>query len=94
MPEMDGYEATAAIRELEKSTGAHIAIVAMTANAQPSDRDRCLRSGMDDYVAKPLDATELYRVIDTFSPHPIPIPAAPADEPVVLAPTLTGGLLK
>ncbi len=94
MPEMDGYEATAAIRELEKSTGAHISIVAMTANAQPSDRDRCLRGGMDHYVAKPLDATELYRVIDSFSPRPVPIPHPPASEPAVLAPTLIGGLLK
>src|SRR5271163_2234217 len=94
MPEMDGYEATAAIRELEKSTGAHIAIVAMTANAQPSDRDRCLRSGMDDYVAKPLDATELYRVIDTFSPRSLPIADLPASEPAALAPTLIGGQLK
>jgi two-component system, sensor histidine kinase and response regulator len=93
MPEMDGYEATAAIRELEKSTGDHIAIVAMTANAQPSDRDRCLRSGMDDYVAKPLDATELYRVIDTFSPRSLPIADLPASEPAVSATTLTGGLL-
>jgi two-component system, sensor histidine kinase and response regulator len=94
MPEMDGYEATAVIRELEKTTGAHIFIVAMTANAQPSDRDRCLHSGMDDYVAKPLDATELYRVIDTFSPRSISIRNPPASEPDVPAPTLTGGQLK
>jgi two-component system, sensor histidine kinase and response regulator len=93
MPEMDGYEATAAIREREKSTGARVSIVAMTANAQPSDRDRCLRSGMDDYVAKPLDATELYRVVDTFSPRSLAIPNSPASEPAVPATTLTGGLL-
>jgi two-component system, sensor histidine kinase and response regulator len=91
MPEMDGYEATATIREMEKTSGSRVAIVAMTANAMKSDRELCLRSGMDDYVAKPLDPVELYRVIDTFSPRSISSPNPPAGEAAVPAPTLTGG---
>ena len=91
MPEMDGYEATAAIREMEKTSGSRIAIVAMTANAMKSDRELCLRSGMDGYIAKPLDPVELYRVIDTFAPRSIASANPPAGEPAVPAPTLTGG---
>ena len=91
MPEMDGYEATATIREMEKTSGSRVAIVAMTANAMKSDRELCLRNGMDDYVAKPLDPVELYRVIDTFSPRSISSPNPPAGEAAVPAPTLTGG---
>ena len=54
MPEMGGFEATAAIREQEKTTGAHIPVVAMTAHAMKGDRERCLEAGMDDYVTKPI----------------------------------------
>ena len=82
MPEMDGYEATAVIREMEKTSGSHVAIVAMTANAMPSDRELCLRAGMDGYVAKPLDPSELYRVIDSFSPRASSDPATPAASPI------------
>ncbi len=59
MPEVDGFEATAAIRELEKTTGAHVPIVAMTAHALTGDRERCLAVGMDGYIAKPFRAEEL-----------------------------------
>jgi len=64
MPELDGMEATAAIRELEKSTGAHIPIIAMTAHALKGDQERCLASGMDAYVTKPIRTSELFQVIE------------------------------
>jgi PAS domain S-box-containing protein len=67
MPEMDGIEATARIRAQEKVTGGHLPIVAMTAHAMKGDRERCLAAGMDDYVSKPLQAKELYRVMERFS---------------------------
>ena len=63
MPEMDGFEATAAIRAREKDTGAHIPIVAMTARAMSGDRERCITAGMDDYVSKPINLEELSAAI-------------------------------
>jgi CheY-like chemotaxis protein len=59
MPELDGLETTAAIREREKVTGAHLPIVAVTAHAMKGDADRCLAAGMDAYLAKLLAAREL-----------------------------------
>ncbi len=59
MPVMDGFEATAAIRAQEAVTGAHIPIIAMTAHAMKGDRERCLESGMDGYVSKPLHMEDL-----------------------------------
>jgi CheY-like chemotaxis protein len=64
MPEMDGIAATQAIRERESASGAHIPIIAMTAHAMAGDRERCLESGMDDYVSKPVRAPELAEKID------------------------------
>jgi len=64
MPEMSGFEATAAIRERERATGGHIWIVAMTAHAMAGDRERCLRAGMDGYVAKPLRPQVLFDAIE------------------------------
>jgi two-component system, sensor histidine kinase and response regulator len=64
MPNMDGFEATAAIREREATSGAHVRIVAMTAHAMSGDRDRCLRAGMDGYLSKPLDARLLCAVVE------------------------------
>jgi signal transduction histidine kinase/DNA-binding NarL/FixJ family response regulator len=63
MPEMNGFEATSAIRQIEQSTGAHIPIIAMTAHAMSGDRERCLAAGMDDYVSKPIHAGELMKAI-------------------------------
>ena len=64
MPEMDGFEATSAIRELERGTGQRIPIVALTAHAMEGDRQRCLDADMDGYVSKPIKAVELFEVID------------------------------
>ena len=63
MPEMDGFEATAAIRRKERETGGHIPIIAMTAHAMKGDRERCLEAGMDDYVSKPIQPQGLIEVI-------------------------------
>ena len=70
MPEMDGWEATRAIREAEATSGAHLPIVAMTAHAMKGDRERCLEAGMDDYVSKPIDTAELLRVLQEVVPPP------------------------
>src|SRR5207247_459148 len=64
MPERGGLEATAAIRERERATGKHLPIVAMTAHAMKGDRERCLAAGMDGYLAKPIQAKDLFEVID------------------------------
>ena len=63
MPEMDGFEATAAIRKAEAKTGRHQRIIAMTGHAMKGDRERCLEAGMDGYVSKPLDQAELHALI-------------------------------
>ena len=64
MPEMDGIEATARIREKEKSGKRHIPIIALTAHAMKGDRETCLKAGMDGYVPKPLKAEELLAAME------------------------------
>jgi PAS domain S-box-containing protein len=64
MPDMDGFEATAAIREQERTSGRHVRIVAMTAHAMKGDKERCLSSGMDGYLSKPIDQGSLYAVVE------------------------------
>ncbi|NJN75441.1 MAG: response regulator [Synechococcaceae cyanobacterium RL_1_2] len=66
MPVMDGYEATRLIRSQEQSTNEHIVIIAMTANAMKGDREKCLQSGMDDYITKPLNLQKLSAVLNTW----------------------------
>jgi len=67
MPAMDGFEATAIIREREKESGAHIPIIAMTAHAMKGDRERCMEAGMDGYIAKPIRAKDLYETVETMT---------------------------
>jgi PAS domain S-box-containing protein len=69
MPEMDGFEATRAIRLQEMGTGRHVPILAMTAHALKGDRERCLEAGMDGYVAKPIKPQELYDAIERLVPR-------------------------
>jgi CheY-like chemotaxis protein len=64
MPEMDGFEATAAIREWERESGRRVRIVAMTAHAMKGDRERCLAAGMDGYLSKPIDQRSLYAAVE------------------------------
>jgi two-component system, sensor histidine kinase and response regulator len=63
MPEMDGFQATAAIRDFEQLQGGHVSIVALTAHALTGDREHCLLSGMDGYLAKPYSGEDLNRVL-------------------------------
>ena len=67
MPEMDGYQTTAAIRDRESATGGHVPIVAMTAHALDRDRERCLAAGMDAYLSKPIQTDKLYELIERMA---------------------------
>ncbi len=77
MPEMDGIDATKAIREREKATGEHTPIIAMTAHAMSGDREICLTAGMDDYIAKPIDFPNMRRILQKFAG---PAPTAGSDD--------------
>jgi CheY-like chemotaxis protein len=78
MPEMDGFEATAAIRAHERQGGAHVPIVAMTAHAMKGDQERCIAAGMDGYVSKPISPQRLFDEIDRVVPAVREQPAAAA----------------
>lgn len=90
MPGTDGFEATAAIRAREKSSGQHIPIVAMTAHALKGDQERCLSVGMDAYVSKPIRTNELFTTIETLigkknetQTNEPPTPKTPSRSPYV-----------
>jgi PAS domain S-box-containing protein len=78
MPEMDGLEATARLREKETSRGGHVPVVAMTAHAMRGDRERCMSAGMDDYVTKPVRPKDLLQVLAKLLGDPLaPTPDLP-----------------
>ena len=79
LPEMDGLDATRAIRHREASTGVHLPILAMTAHAMKGDRERCLDAGMDDYLMKPIRADQLFQALERIGVGTAP-PAAGANE--------------
>lgn len=66
MPEMDGFMATENIRKIEQQSGTHTPILAMTAFAMKGDKEKCLAAGMDYYISKPINPSELYEVIEKF----------------------------
>ncbi len=82
MPEMNGFEATAAIRQQEETSGRHIPIIAMTAHAIKGDEERCLAAGMDGYVSKPIRPEDLFRLIEQLVPPPESARVEPDDNVV------------
>jgi two-component system, sensor histidine kinase and response regulator len=76
MPEMGGFEATAAIRERERQRGTYTRIVAMTAHAMTGDRDRCIAAGMDGYLTKPFNQSLLFEIVEEGSNGAAARPAA------------------
>src|SRR5262249_47428395 len=64
MPELDGFQVVQAIRERERTAGGHLPVIALTARSRREDRARCLAAGMDDFLAKPIQAADLWAAID------------------------------
>jgi CheY-like chemotaxis protein len=80
MPEMDGFEATRKIRELEKTSHLkRVPIIALTANAMQQDREECLNAGMDDHLSKPYSRLQMRETLARWVPDPAasPSPAEP-----------------
>jgi CheY-like chemotaxis protein len=86
MPEMDGFEATDAIRTRERISGKHMPIVAMTAHAMAGDRERCLAAGMDEYISKPVHGPDLLRLLQKFAPPSAPVVAPVPSGTAMVAP--------
>ena len=79
MPEMGGFEATAAIRAKERTSRTYQRIIAMTAHAMKGDRERCLAAGMDDYLTKPLDSRQLFALVEAMGEQSA---RTPRNEPI------------
>ncbi len=69
MPEIDGYQATTMLREIEKETDVHLPVIALTANAMIGDREKCLKAGMDDYLSKPIRPEKLIAMLAKHAAH-------------------------
>jgi PAS domain S-box-containing protein len=91
MPELDGLEATRALRRREQGTGRHLPVIALTASAMKGDRDRCLEAGMDAYVTKPIRDQELWQAIQALIPAPSGGPASPRSDKPSANGTLVAG---
>jgi PAS domain S-box-containing protein len=71
MPELDGFEVVRAVRERERTAGGHLSVIALTARSRREDREQCLAAGMDDFLAKPIQAVDLWVAIDrVVGAHP------------------------
>jgi HPt (histidine-containing phosphotransfer) domain-containing protein len=90
MPEMDGLEASRALRRVDAAAGRRTPIIAMTAHAIKGDRERCIEAGMNDYISKPIDAENLHAMIERLTVPPDTRGAA-ADPP---APSAARALLE
>ena len=75
MPEMDGFQVVRAIRERELAAGGHLPVIALTARSRKEDRDRCLAAGMDEFLAKPIRAADLWAMMDRVLGVRVPQPA-------------------
>jgi PAS domain S-box-containing protein len=86
MPEMDGFQVIRALRKLEQTAGGHLTVIALTARSRKEDRERCLAEGMDDFLAKPIQANDLWAAVDRVgSPRPeAGLPASGLLDPQVL----------
>jgi CheY-like chemotaxis protein len=83
MPELDGFQVIQAIREREQSEGGHLPVIALTARARQEDRERCLAAGMDDFLAKPIRAADLWAATERITGSG---PAADRERPGLLDP--------
>ena len=86
MPELDGFQVIRAIRERERSAGGHLPVIALTARSRQEDRERCLAAGMDDFLAKPIQAADLWAATErvTGSRRPADRPGPGLLDPRVL----------
>lgn len=75
MPDMNGYDTTRKLRQREKETGAHVPVIALTADAMKGTQEKCDACGMDEYITKPIDAEELKEVLSYW----IDFPSSPAE---------------
>jgi PAS domain S-box-containing protein len=80
MPEMSGFEATAAIRARERRGSGHVPIIALTAHAMAGDRERCLEAGMDGYLSKPIEVNDLIATVERFGTEGVTTPREPAPQ--------------